>query len=277
MILWLLAACGAGVPPQVVEPPSVVAVVVEQARQAWPAAGAQLDPVAVVLPARWLPPVVFLDPGHGAEGNTGNTGAFCQREQDFTLALSEELEAALVATGGFQVVMARRGAEPVGYRERVAAAAASDARIYLSLHSDARFADEIGRWSPEPGKECPRARGEVGVSTLYSDEGPGAKARLALGQAMQRRLVSVGFPAYRGAGYRDLYAEDADVAGVFVDRHAAGQRIFVLRAPTMPSVIIETHEAIDDREAARWEEPATRKAFFSAVIMGLVDVLSEEG
>ncbi|MET0402683.1 MAG: N-acetylmuramoyl-L-alanine amidase, partial [Cystobacter sp.] len=73
--------------------------------------------------------------------------------------------------------------------------------------------------------------------------------------------------------YVGLYAADPDQPGAFVSRHQPGQRIFVLREPTMPSIIIETHHAWDFEEAARWREERTLEAFAAAVAQGLVDAL----
>jgi len=61
---------------------------------------------------------------------------------------------------------------------------------------------------------------------------------------------------------------------VFVDRRTPlRRRVFLLRAPRMPSIIIETHHALDYRESARWAEPRTHDAFAAAVAAALVDAL----
>jgi N-acetylmuramoyl-L-alanine amidase len=59
-----------------------------------------------------------------------------------------------------------------------------------------------------------------------------------------------------------------------VSRHEPGRRIHVLRRPRVPSVIIETHHALDFEEAARWKEERTLEVFAAAVAQGLVDALS---
>ena len=87
-------------------------------------------------------------------------------------------------------------------------------------------------------------------------------------------MREAGFWPYRGGEYAGLYEHDAEQPGVFVDRHAPAQRIFVLRRPSMPSALIETHHALDPREAERWSEPHTLDVFASAVAAALVDRLS---
>jgi hypothetical protein len=38
----------------------------------------------------------------------------------------------------------------------------------------------------------------------------------------------------------------------------------------MPAVIVETHNALDSREAILWEDPIVRRAFSLALAKGLV-------
>nr|WP_240806619.1 N-acetylmuramoyl-L-alanine amidase [Polyangium spumosum] len=217
---------------------------------------------------------VFVDPGHGAAGNPGNSSCFCREEQDFTLAAARALGEHLRATGAFDVRLARENAGPVAYQARVEDAEAWGAEVFLSLHSDVR--GQTGeKWNPAPGRECVVNLAAPGFSVLWSDEGEPklAEARHALARAVARRMRDVGFWAYGGVEYGDLYAVDPEQAGVFVDRHAPAQRIFVLRRPKMPSVLVETHHALDPREAKLWDEPQTLAAFASAVAAALVDVL----
>ena len=89
---------------------------------------------------------------------------------------------------------------------------------------------------------------------------------MALGSAM----AQAGFPPYPGADYGSLYEAHPEQPGVFVDRHEPRKRIRMLRRPTMPSVIIETHHAWDRREEARWQEPATLEVFALAVTAALI-------
>ncbi|MDI1436757.1 N-acetylmuramoyl-L-alanine amidase [Polyangium sorediatum] len=218
---------------------------------------------------------VFVDPGHGAAGNTGNASCFCREEQDFTMAAGRALAAELRATGAFEVRLAREGPGPVAYQARVEDAEAWGAEVFLSLHSDVR--GQTGeRWNPEPGRECVVSLAAPGYSVLWSDEGEPklAGARHALARSVARRMREAGFSAYAGVEYGDLYAVDPEQPGVFVDRHTPERRIFVLRRPKMPSVLVETHHALDPRDARRWDEPATLVVFASAVGAALVDVLS---
>ena len=82
-------------------------------------------------------------------------------------------------------------------------------------------------------------------------------------------MSEAGFFPYPGQEYEGLYAAEPGAAGAFVDRHADAKRLMVLRRTSMPAVIVETHNALDPREAARWDEAHTREAFAMALARGL--------
>ncbi len=217
--------------------------------------------------------VVYLDAGHGATGNSGNSSAFCVREQDFTLSLGDDVIGALEALGGYRVVPSRVGDQLVSYAERVAAAERLDADVFVSLHSDVRGRTE--EWSPDGIKTCLRSHDAPGFSLLFSDEGPPAlvEERRRLAESFAGALFDAGFVPYRGEEYAGLYEGAPAERGVFVDRHAPDKRIFVLRRTRMPAVIIETHNALDPREAVLFEDPLVRRSFALAVARGIKDAL----
>ena len=239
----------------------------------WPSAAAHLAAPRLVFPANFGVRRVYVDAGHGAPGNPGNTSCFCVAEEDFTLFAAGELAERLEATGHFLVLQSRDGTEPVSYRDRVDEAAQWGADAFVSLHSDVR--SRADRWSPRPGASCPVSYAAPGFSVIYSDDGRAdlVLARRRLARATSARLAATGLLPYGGAGYAPLYDADPGQAGVFIDRHPPGQRIFVLYRPTMPAILIETHHALDPREATRWGDDATLDAFAAATGAALVEAL----
>lgn len=240
----------------------------------YPGPAATLVAPTITFPPGFGARRVFVDPGHGARDNRGNSSTYCVDEQDFTLGAARELADRLNATGHFQVKLARDGGRPVEYSARIEDAAAFGAEAFISLHSDVRGHAEL--WSPSPGLSCRRSVAAPGFSVLWSDEAesPLKDARLSLARAAARRMRDAGFPAYSGPEYIGLYEGDGVEPGVFVDRHAPRQRILILRRTTMPAILIETHNALDPREADRWSEPRTYDAFAGAVAAALVDALT---
>lgn len=267
-------------PPQVTEDVPVSAPAPDAGLVAvdlrWPSPLAPLTSPELDLPRRGRKWRVYIDAGHGAPGNGGASSAFCEREQDFTLRVSKSLAERLRATGRFHVRQSRddAGDRPT-YPQRVRAAEAWRADVFLSLHMDARgYATE---WAPLPGQSCWREDSTPGFAILWADDARAAlnAKRLALARALAARMEASGFLAYDGEDYTGIYEGDEGQAGVFVSRHPPGRRIYVLRRPKVPSVIIETHHALDVRETTRWREPRTLEVFSDSVAAALADFLTE--
>lgn len=255
-----------------VHPPAPGIAVDDPAR--WPGEKAVLSARPAVFPPGFGVARVVIDPGHGAAGNRGNSSCFCVDEQDAMLALAEAVRDRLEATDHFEVRLSRDRGAPVEYVDRLADAEAWGADAFVSLHSDVR--GHADHWSPTPGRSCTVAHDAPGFAVLYSDEADASLSarRLSLGRAVARRMDEAGFLPYGGAAYVGIYAGDEGTRGVFADRHAPDQRIFLLRRTTMPAVLVETHNALDPREAVRWEAPATADAFAAALAAALVDALA---
>lgn len=239
----------------------------------WPEPGTELVPPVIEVPDGFGPETVFLVAGHGAPGNDGNLGSACTREQDFTLDATERLADLLDATGVFTAVRARRGAARPTYRARVAHLERSGATAMIELHSDARADAPYANAVSPDGETCWRDDGEPGFTVLVRTRGaakPLADERLALARSLARALTDAGFPPWVGDNYGSLYDAD-DVPGVWLDR----RNLFMLRTPKVPSVIVETHNAMDGREVVRWEEDDTHDVFGRAVISGLLSFYAD--
>jgi N-acetylmuramoyl-L-alanine amidase len=239
----------------------------------WPHDAATLQVQPVRFPDGFGTFRVYVDAGHGAQGNKGNLSSLCEDEQDFTLAVALHLVDSLRGTGHFDA-RTRRRQPAVPYADRVREAEQWGAHAFVSLHSDVRGAAEP--WSPSDGMTCMKSDSGPGFAVLVSDEGADAAVarRQRLAVLVASRLEVAGFLPYDGAEYEESYEAQASHVGVFLDRHAIDKRIFVLRTPSMPSILIETHNALYALEALRWREPKTLDAFDAAVTAALVDLLS---
>jgi len=214
---------------------------------------------------------VYIDAGHGAKDNHGNTGCLCQRECDVTLLTADRLYEALEKTGAFELKRSRTGDAEPSYPKRLAEAEAWKADAIISVHTDAR--GEAYAWvPPDAGQTCYRNEEVPGFAVLWSPDGEKKviAARERLGRAVSRRLSEIGLLAYDGVDYGGLYDADA-VDGGFVDIRGPKTRVYFLHASKVPTIIIETHHALDPREVQRWTEPQTHAAFASAVAAALAD------
>ena len=229
-------------------------------------------PIDLEVPEASRGLVIYLDAGHGAENNPGNSSCFCEREQDFTLSLLDDVTAVL-EEHGMTVIPSRIGSELVSYASRLEAARKAKADAFVSLHSDIR--GETEEWSPDGTKTCLRSERAPGFSVLYADEGAGplVAKRLLLARAISDALLDAAFTPYEGAEYVGLYEGTPADRGVFVDRHVPEKRIFLLRKTDMPAVIVETHNALDPREALAFDDPLVRRAFGLALARAIVSAL----
>lgn len=241
----------------------------------WPEALGRIHGISPVIPADFGIRRVFVDPGHGAPNNPGNESCECRDEQDFTLEVAKNVAEFLRRTGRFDVKLSRDGDERVAYPARVEAATAWGADVFLSIHSDIR--GQTGETQiVAPAKVCRVNLSAPGFSVLFSEDGdaPLVAARRKLARRTARRMHEAGFGAYAGAEYGSLYENDSEEPGVFMDRHAFDKRIFVLWKPPMPSVIVETHHALDPREVRLWADKSTHDAFAAALATAFADALA---
>ncbi|MEO0603438.1 MAG: N-acetylmuramoyl-L-alanine amidase [Myxococcota bacterium] len=269
-MLLLLLACTRSEPP--VPPPHIPD---PGPSTAWPSPEVVFVPPDIEVPEGFGTKGVFLSAGHGTGRNIGNLGCRCQLEQDFTLRASHDLAESMRGLGLFEVTEARTGKRRPTYGARLRHLKRSGADVMVELHSDSRG----GRsWkvtgTHESGRTCYATTETPGLAVLVSDEGSEAlrDARLTLARSVADALWEAGFTYFDGYQYGDQY--DGDVMpGVYRDRRG----LMMLRRPKVPSILIETHNALDPNEVARWDEPRTQEMFFRAVTKGLVDYYAVTG
>lgn len=237
---------------------------------AWPAADAALTLSPAPLPlTRKLK--VYVDAGHGSAGNEGALGCFCQREQVHTLQVATHLASVLARLGPFDVKLSRQDDRGRRYPTRIAEAERWGADAIVSIHADVR--GEAWAWSHADGETCWRNDRGTGFAVLWSEDGERALVdrRAKLGRAVSRRLGDAGFERYGGDDYGALYKPDEEALG-WIDLRPRKQSVYFLRASSkVPTVIIETHQALAPAEVQRWDETATVDAFALAVANALVD------
>lgn len=217
------------------------------------------------------PLVVVLDPGHGGlDPGAEHDG---QTEARLMLAFARELKEALLRAGAAKVVMTREDDSFVPLEARVAIAHQAGADVFLSLHADA---------VPEGV-----AHGAT-VYTLAAEASDEASAALA--ERHDRDALMAGV---------DLTGQDDLIAGVLMDmarRETApraarlaetlvgamraaelplhkvprrGAAFSVLKAPDIPSVLVELGYMSSARDLARLTDPKWRARMAGAIVAGL--------
>ena len=229
----------------------------------------------VAKPVRYL---VALDPGHGGR-DPGAMTAHGANEKTITLTFARELRAALESSGKYRVVMTRNRDRKVGLHRRVDIARDAGADIFLSIHVD-RLDDR-------------RVRG-ASVYTLSDDASDEEAAELAARENKADVVVDVDL----SEGY------DEDVAKVLIsliqqntmDCSAAFANLLVpalgrvaplikrphrfadfrvLKAPDIPSVLVELGFLSNDQDAARLRSRSHRAVLAGAITRALDDYFRE--
>ena len=268
LVLTLLLVVVAGVPMKTGQAES------KKNNATWPEKGTILSAPDPEFPKGFGKHIVYIDAGHGVLENTGTVSAFCEDEQEHNLRIAKVLAMYLEKTGHFKVLLSRNTHDGPSYKQRIKQAAKFNAQVIISLHSDARGL--AFWWVPAPGKLCYRNQKDPGFAILWSDSGPKqlVAQRQSLARQVAKKMQLTGFLPYDGNDYTGLYEGDPDHPGVFVDRHQPGERIFFLRKPVIPSVIIETHHALDTREDSLYRESKTQEAFAKTITAALIAYLA---
>ena len=216
------------------------------------------------------PLVVALDPGHGGIDPGAQRGS--TTEATLMLRFAREL-AEVLRRGGHEVVLTRESDEFVGLRGRTSIARAAGADLLISLHADAIADGE--------------AEGAT-VYTLSTGEGEALAAEIAqrhgrddllLGIALEeqgdeiaRILVELARAetAPRSAKLADALVAGLGQAGVRLHkRPRLGGRFTVLKAPDIPSVLLELGFMSDPQDLANLTSPDWRARMATAVARGI--------
>ncbi len=215
---------------------------------------------------------VVIDAGHGGE-DPGAAGCCGIKEKFITLQIAKALEHALVETGRYRVVLTRSKDVYIKLRERVDISRRVKGDLFISIH-----ADKISRSN---------VRG-ASIYTLSQNASDNETARLAEQENNSGVVAGV-----------DLAQENSDVAGILLDlamrekmneskllsrfleqafgnnsvlllpnsHRAAG--FAVLKAPDIPSVLIETGFLSNPEEAKLLSTSAFQARIADAITNGV--------
>lgn len=217
--------------------------------------------------------IVALDPGHGGEdpGAIGPTGL---REKDVVLAIGLALRDKLNAVPGMRVMMTRDADFFVPLGDRVRKARRVQADLFVSIHADAFFkpeargasvfalstrgasstaarwmaerenaADAVGGVSAAKVKDAQVLRAMLDMSTTAQ-----IKDSLKLGNEVLARIGKVG----------RLHKRQVEQAG-----------FAVLKAPDIPSILVETAFISNPEEEQRLRDPEYRAQLVDALATGI--------
>jgi N-acetylmuramoyl-L-alanine amidase len=252
------AALGAsGVPPRAVEPQP-------------PFAPRPLTPEEKRKVDRLL--VIALDPGHGGE-DPGAVGPSGLREKDVVLAIALQLRERLNAKPGVRVLMTRDADFFVPLAERVRKAQRVQADLFVSIHADAFFTPEARGASvfalSENGASSAAARW-MAQRENAADAVGGVNVKVKDAQVM-RAILDMSTTAQ----IKDSMRLGNEVLGRMgtvgkLHRGKVEQAGFaVLKAPDIPSILVETAFISNPQEEDKLRDEGYRRQLVEALFTGI--------
>jgi N-acetylmuramoyl-L-alanine amidase len=216
--------------------------------------------------------IVALDPGHGGEdpGAIGPTGL---REKDVVLAIALKLREKLNAVPGMRVLLTRDGDYFVPLQERVRKAQKVQADLFISIHADAFYRPEARGASvfalSEKGATSSAARW-MAERENQADQVGGLNVATKDAQLM-RTLLDMSTTAQ----IRDSLKFGGEVlshigrVGNLHKRRVEQAGFAVLKAPDIPSILVETAFISNPEEEDQLRDPEYRRKLVDALATGV--------
>jgi N-acetylmuramoyl-L-alanine amidase len=217
--------------------------------------------------------IVALDPGHGGEdpGAIGPTGL---REKDVVLDLALKLRDRLNATSGMRVMLTRDDDYFVPLQERVRKARRVQADLFVSLHADAFY-------QPEARGASVFALSTKGASSAAArwmaqrENEADAVGGVNLAQVRDRQLLQAMLDMSTTAQVKDSLKLGQEVLGRIgkvgrLHKAQVEQAGFaVLKAPDIPSILIETAFISNPEEERKLRDEDYREELVLAITAGI--------
>ncbi|MYM23310.1 AMIN domain-containing protein [Duganella sp. FT135W] len=215
---------------------------------------------------------IALDPGHGGE-DPGASGKNGSREKDIVLAIAKRLKSKLEDIPNMRVMLTRDGDYFVPLGTRVEKARKVQADLFVSIHADA-FVQPTARGSSvfvlsEKGATSSAARWLADKENLADTIG-GVNVK-----SHDKQLASVLFDLSTTAQINDSMKLGRSVLGEIgginrLHKGSVEQAGFaVLKAPDIPSILIETAFISNPEEEAKLLDEAYQNKLADAIVTGI--------
>jgi N-acetylmuramoyl-L-alanine amidase len=215
---------------------------------------------------------IALDPGHGGE-DPGAVGARGSYEKNVTLSIARRLKRKIDETPGMRCMLTRDGDYFVPLAQRVTRARRVQADLFVSVHADAFVRPEARGSSvfvlSEKGASSSAARwlakkenesDLIGGVDLSRQDSHLARTLLDLSQAATiNDSIKLGRAVLAALGaINTLHKSDIEQAG-----------FAVLKAPDIPSILVETAFISNPEEEARLNDNAYQEQMADAILRGV--------
>ncbi|MFT5741169.1 MAG: N-acetylmuramoyl-L-alanine amidase [Gammaproteobacteria bacterium] len=216
--------------------------------------------------------VIAIDPGHGGR-DPGASGKNGTREKDIALSVGKKLKTLINRNSGYRAVLTRSGDQYVALRNRVKKAREERADIFVSLHADSF--------------RSPNVKG-ASVYALSLSGASSEAARLIAAKENSSDLIggislddkddliaSVLLDLSQTATIQDSIELGADVlknvakVSKLNNKKVQQAGFAVLKAPDMPSILIETAFLSNPDEERKLRNPKHQHKLATAVFSGI--------
>jgi N-acetylmuramoyl-L-alanine amidase len=216
--------------------------------------------------------VIAIDPGHGGE-DPGAIGPSGLKEKDVVLAIALQLRERLNAKPGVRVLLTRDSDFFVPLGERVKKAERVQADLFVSIHADAFFTPEARGASvfalSQGGASSAAARWMANRENA-SDSVGGVSVKVKDAQVMRAML-----DMSTTAQIKDSMRVGSEVLSRMgkvgkLHRGQVEQASFaVLKAPAIPSILVETAFISNPQEEDKLRDPDYRHQLVEALFTGI--------
>jgi N-acetylmuramoyl-L-alanine amidase len=217
--------------------------------------------------------IVALDPGHGGE-DPGAVGPSGLREKDVVLQIALRLRDKLNAVPNMRVMMTRDEDFFVPLHERVRKARRVQADLFVSIHADAFFKPEArgaSVFALSQGGASSAAARWMAQRENAADLVGGINVAAVKDQQVMRAMLDMSTTAQ----IKDSLRLGGEVLGPLgrVGRLHKGQveqaGFAVLKAPDVPSILVETAFISNPEEEARLRDPQYQAQLVDALATGI--------
>jgi len=219
--------------------------------------------------------LIAIDPGHGGE-DPGAIAANRQYEKNIVMQISRRVAAKIDALGGFKSLLVRDGDYYIALRDRFEFARKARADLFVSIHADAF------------------TRGDVRGASVFTLSERGATSEMGRRLAQKENSSDL----IGGVGEVSLKGKDPVLKSVLLDLSMEGNRsasvdagksvlsslgrttklhkryveqagFMVLKAPDIPSILVETGFLSNPAEARLLSQSAHQEKVATAIVQGI--------
>ena len=216
--------------------------------------------------------VIALDPGHGGR-DPGAIGKNGTREKDIALSVSRRMKKLIDRTPGYQAILTREGDRFVSLRNRVKKAREAEADIFVSVHADSFHKSHV-KGASVYALSLSGASSEAARWIAKKENSSDLIGGISLDDK-DDLIASVLLDLSQSATIQDSLELGSDVLSHLgkvsrLNNKKVQQAGFaVLKAPDMPSILIETAFLSNPSEEKKLRNPKHQQKLAKAVFTGI--------